>query len=97
MIGKFEPLSIKECTMKTTALFLTVVLCVVAVSDAAVAQGAATGGVNDTGSPTMAFPVRPRQEPAPSTAVPNVPRGQQNVTRLRSPYYYHSYRARRFR
>jgi hypothetical protein len=83
--------------MKTATLFLTIVVSVGALSEAAMAQNAGTGGVNDTGSPTMAFPIRPRQEPAPSTAVPNVPGGQQHVTRLRSPYYYHSYRARRFR
>jgi hypothetical protein len=77
--------------MPIAALFLTVVLWIVALSDAAVAQGAATGGVNDTGSPTMVIPIRPRQEPAPSTAVPNVARGQQHVPWLRSPYYYRYY------
>jgi hypothetical protein len=66
-------------------------------SDAALAQGAATGGVNDTSTPTMVFPIRPREGPAPSTAVPNVRRPLPHVTRLRSPYYYHYYRAHRFR
>ncbi len=83
--------------MPIAALFLTVVLCVVAFSDAAVAQGAATGGTRDAGSPTMVSPIRPRQEPAPSTAVPNVARGLEPVPRLRSPYYYHYYRGHRFR
>jgi hypothetical protein len=58
-------------------------------SDAAVAQGAATGGTKDTGSPTMVFPVRPREEPAPSTATPNVVRHQPYVRPLRQNYYYY--------
>jgi len=83
--------------MPIAALFLTLVLCVVPLSDAAMAQNAGTGGVNDTGTPTMVFPIRPRDEPTPSTAVPNVRRPLPHVTRLRSPYYYHYYRAHRFR
>jgi hypothetical protein len=96
MMGESVPLKIEECTMPIATLFLTVIMCVVALSDAALAQGAATGGVNDTGSPPMVFPIRPRQEPARSTAVPNVRRPLPHVTRLRSPYY-HYYRAHRFR
>jgi hypothetical protein len=71
---------------------LTIVMCTVASSDAAMAQGAATGGTKDVGSPTMVFPVRPRDEPAQSTAVPNVPQSQQRVIRLRRPYYYYGHR-----
>ena len=52
------------------ALCLMIVLCVGAFSDWAMAQGAATGGTKDSGSPTMVFPVRPPDEPAPPTAVP---------------------------
>jgi hypothetical protein len=80
--------------MPIAALFLAAALCVVALSDAAMAQGAATGGTRDTGSPTMVFPVRPRQEPAPSTAVPNVARPQPQIRRFRQDYYY---RSRRYR
>jgi hypothetical protein len=57
-------------------------------SNAAMGQGAATGGTKDTGSPTMVFPIRPRDEPPSSTAVPNVPRSQPSVVRLRRHYYY---------
>jgi hypothetical protein len=82
--------------MPIAALFLLLVLCAVASSDAAVAQGAATGGTRDTGSPTMVFPVRPRGEPAPSTAVPNVARPQPRVVPLSRNYYrYYPYRLRR--
>jgi hypothetical protein len=88
-------LSSRVLIVGIASLFLTVILCVVAISDAAMAQGAATGGVNDTGSPTMVFPVRPRDGPAPSTAVPNVARGQQHVVPFRQHYYrYHPYRLR---
>jgi hypothetical protein len=58
--------------MPIIALFLTTVLFVAAAwTSAAVAQGAATGGTKDQGSPTMVFPVRPRDEPPAVTAVPN--------------------------
>jgi hypothetical protein len=82
--------------MPIAKLLLTTVLCIVAFSETAIAQGAATGGVNDTGSPTMVFPVRPRDGPAPSRAVPNVARGQQQVVPFRQHYYhYYPYRWRR--
>ncbi len=51
--------------------FLVIVLCVSAFAGAAAAQGAATGGTKDTGSPAMVFPIRPRDEPPALTAVPN--------------------------
>lgn len=59
--------------MPIAAFFLMIVLLVAAFTDAAFAQGAATGGTKDTGSPTMVYPIRPRDEPAASTAVPNRP------------------------
>lgn len=57
--------------MPIAALFLTIVLLAAAFPDAALAQGAATGGTKDTASPAMVFPIRPRDEPATRTAVPN--------------------------
>ncbi len=57
--------------MPVAALLLTIVLLVAAFKDAAYAQGAATGGVNDRPAPTMVFPIRPRDEPPRRTAVPN--------------------------
>jgi hypothetical protein len=75
--------------MPIAKLLLTTALCIVALSDAAMAQGAATGGVNDTGSPAMVFPVRPRDGPAPSRAVPNVPRDMQRVVPFRQRYYHY--------
>ena len=82
--------------MPIAKLLLTAALCVVASSDAAMAQGAATGGTRDTGSPTMVFPVGPRGEPAHSTAVPNVARPQPRVVPFRQNYYrYYPYRLRR--
>jgi hypothetical protein len=79
--------------MPIAALFLTVALCVVAFSDAAIAQGAATGGTRDSSSPTMVFPIRPRDEPAPSTAVPNVAQPPAPIVRLRR--NYHPYRVQK--
>jgi hypothetical protein len=73
--------------MPIAARFLTVVLCVVASFETALAQGAATGGTKDTGSPTMVYPIRPREEPAPSTAVSTIPPSQKPV-RLRRNYPY---------
>ncbi len=57
--------------MPIAPLLLTIVLCVLAFSHSASAQGAATGGTNDSASPTMVFPIRPRDEPPTKTAVPN--------------------------
>ena len=57
--------------MPVAALILTIVLLVAAFNGAVVAQGAATGGTKDMGSPTMVFPIRPRDEPPALTAVPN--------------------------
>jgi hypothetical protein len=71
---------------------LIIVMCITALPSAVMAQGAATGGTNDRGSPGMVYPIRPRQEAAPSTAVPNVARTQTHVPRLRQNYYYYRYR-----
>jgi hypothetical protein len=57
--------------MPIAALFMTIVLFVAAFTDVACAQGAATGGTKDMGTPTMVFPIRPRDEPPTRTAVPN--------------------------
>ena len=76
------------------AALLMAVFCFVVSSDAAIAQGAATGGTKDVGSPTMVFPIRPRQEPTPSTAVPNVRQSQPYVPRIRRGYRYYPYRYR---
>jgi hypothetical protein len=79
--------------MPIVALFFALILSTVAFSDPALAQGAATGGTRDTGSPTMVFPIRPRDGPAASTAVPNVPRAQPRIRSFRQNYrYYHRYR-----
>jgi hypothetical protein len=75
--------------MPIVALFLTIVLCVAAFPHSAIAQGAATGGTNDSGSPTMVFPIRPRHEPAAVTAVPNRVRRGYPAVRQRRYYYYH--------
>lgn len=56
--------------MPTAALLMTLVLVVAALPDVAIAQGAATGGTKDVGSPTMVFPIRPRDEPEAPKAVP---------------------------
>jgi hypothetical protein len=58
--------------MRALVLFLAIVFCVASLSEAALAQGAATGGTRDTAGPTMVFPIRPRNGPAPSTAVPTL-------------------------
>lgn len=57
--------------MPIVAWFLVIALSVTAFAGAVAAQGAATGGTKDTGSPTMVFPIRPRDEPPTLTAVPN--------------------------
>jgi hypothetical protein len=80
--------------MPIAALFLTIVLYIAAFSQPAIAQGAATGGTNDSGSPTMVFPIRPRDEPATVTAVPNRPR-HAYPTVLQRRYYYYGHRRRR--
>jgi len=72
--------------MRWSALGTAVLLCVIAPPEA-FAQGAGTGGTRDvSAAPTMVFSVRPRDEPAGTTAVPNVPRPQQRVIRLRRAY-----------
>lgn len=71
--------------MRTLTLTMIILVCL---SGSALAQGAATGGTKDTApAPTMVFPVRPRDEPARPTAVPNIPHRQQRVYRLRRHYY----------
>jgi hypothetical protein len=80
--------------MPLATLFLMIVLCVAAFSHSAMAQGAATGGTNDSGSPTMVFPIRPRDEPATVTAVPNRPR-HAYPTVLQRRYYYYGHRHHR--
>lgn len=77
--------------MPIAALFSMIILCLAAFSDSAMAQGAATGGTKDHGSPTMVFPIRPRDEPATPTAVPNKPRRPHPV-RFRQYYYYRIHR-----
>ena len=69
--------------MRIAPLLFTVIVCVVALSDAAMAQGAATGGTQDTGTGSqLFFPIRPRNEPRASTAVPTVPSSHGRVVRL---------------
>ena len=77
--------------MPIAALFLTIVLYVLAFSHSATAQGAATGGTNDSASPTMVFPIRPRDEPATVTAVPTRPHHPHTI-RLRRSYRYRVHR-----
>ena len=78
--------------MPIAALFLTIVLGVFAFSHSALAQGAATGGTKDSGAPTMVFPIRPRDEPARPTAVPNRSHRAHPPIWLRRGYYYHVHR-----
>jgi hypothetical protein len=65
--------------MRAPILFFAAIIsvCGAGLPEVAVAQSAGTGGVNEGGGPTMVFPIRPRDEPAASHAVPNL-----------SPYYY---------
>ena len=56
--------------MRKSILVLAIILSAVS-PESAVAQ-AATGGTRDTAAPPMVVPIRPRNEPAGSTAVPNV-------------------------
>ena len=78
--------------MRIAPVLFTVIVSVVALSDAAMAQGAATGGTQDTGTGSqLFFPIRPRNEPRASTAVPTVP-PQGRVVRLgraRFPIHIH--------
>lgn len=77
-------------------VLLLAILSLSAVSlDAAFAQAAATGGTQDRATQGMVFPIRPRQPPAASTAVPN--RAYDYYAppiRLRRlyPHYYHHHR-----
>ena len=79
--------------MRGLAWILAVFFFAATVPDAALAQ-AATGGTKDTAAPTMVFPIRPRNEPPSTTAVPNIAPPQQPVVRLRRayPYYIHRFR-----
>jgi len=73
---------------------LIILLCMIGVSHEARAQGAATGGTKDVGTaPTVIF--QPRDEPSRPTAVPNNPRPQQRVIRLRRAYPIRGWGARR--
>lgn len=73
-----------------SGLVLIILLCMTAARDEARAQGAATGGTKDVGTaPTVIF--RSPDEPSRPTAVPNNPRPQQRVIRLRRPYLVRSY------
>jgi hypothetical protein len=78
--------------MPIVALLLTIVLFTAAFSDSAAAQGATTGGTKDSAAPTMVFPIRPRDEPATVTAVPNKPHRPHPTVRLRRNYYYRIHR-----
>lgn len=77
--------------MPIAVLFLMIAF-VSAFSQPAMAQGAATGGTKDSGAPTMVFPIRPRDEPARPTAVPNRSHRPHPSIRLRRGYYYHVHR-----
>lgn len=57
--------------MRAFVLLLATLLLGAVSSDAAFAQAAATGGTQDTATSGMVFPIRPRQPPTPSMAVPN--------------------------
>lgn len=73
--------------MRWSALILAILLCSIGLPYEALTQGAGTGGTKDASpAPAMVFPIRPRDEPAGTTAVPNVPRPQQRVIRLRRAY-----------
>jgi hypothetical protein len=78
--------------MPIATVFLVMMLCVAGSPHAAMAQGAATGGTRDSGSPTMVFPIRPRDEPSTPTAVPNRSRHSHPAIRLRRSYYYRIHR-----
>jgi hypothetical protein len=75
------------------ALFLIVGFGTATAADVAMAQ-AATGGTKDTAAPTMVVPIRPRNEPAGTTAVPNGSQQQQSVVRLRRTHSYRAVRPR---
>jgi hypothetical protein len=73
-------------------MLLWVSVCISAWAGTAWAQG-----VNDPSGlgPTMVFPIRPRSEPPPSTAVPNTSHTRpQRTIRLQPTYAYPVYRAR---
>jgi hypothetical protein len=74
--------------MRSSALFVFGALLISVSFSVAMAQGAATGGTKDVGSPSMVYPIRPREEPVGSTAVPNAPQPPPHVARLRRNYYY---------
>jgi hypothetical protein len=78
--------------MPIVVLFLTIVWCVAASTQTTLAQGAATGGTKDVASPTMVFPIRPRDEQAAPTAVPNRAHRTQPVGRSWRIYRYRTYR-----
>jgi len=73
--------------MRRSLLFLMVLSGVVTASDAAMAQ-AATGGTKDAPAPTMVVPIRPRDEPARTNAVPTIPPAPPPQIRLRRAYPY---------
>lgn len=58
--------------MRKSSLILILAFYAVVSSESAATAQAATGGTNDTASPSMVVPIRPRNEPAGTTAVPNV-------------------------
>lgn len=81
--------------MRASRLLLITVFCVSAGTETTWAQG-----TKDPSNPvpTMVFPIRPRDEPAPPTAVPNTShtRQQQRTIHLQRIYRYPhpAYRAR---
>jgi hypothetical protein len=80
--------------MRVSGLLWITVLCLLAWADAAWAQG-----TKDPSNPvpSMVFPIRPRDEPAPSTAVPNTSHSRpQRTIQLQPIYRYRhpAYRAR---
>jgi hypothetical protein len=78
--------------MPIVVLVLAIVLCVSVSIPAAVAQGAATGGTKDVGSPTMVIPIRPRDEQVAPTAVPNRAHRYQPAGSSWRYYRYRTYR-----
>jgi hypothetical protein len=78
--------------MRVSKLLWIILLCVSAWADAAWAQG-----TKDPSNPvpSMVFPIRPRDEPAAPTAVPNTSHSRQQRTIQLQPTY--GYRSRIYR
>jgi len=59
------------CTIRKSALLFSVAFWAAVAPESVNAQ-AATGCTRDTAAPSMVVPIRPRDEPAGTTATPNV-------------------------